>query len=231
MKHLPTDQRPREKLLARGPAALADAELLALLLRTGTAGTTILGNTFGLDGAKVFVAADAVQLFAKGGCLQSTGGIDTASGALSSDCSYGELFYESLSFTADGDEILELYCPSEGGTEVLVDRIEFNFAKLGVREGHSLMLDAAKVNADAATTNDDPSAWCEAAFGQQFLEADDEKCNYGTPGELGQCLTDPLNPPKTVCRCAGISDHGWRAAWPLLGLPLLVLRRRRTRSA
>jgi len=187
--------------------------------------------TFGLDGAKVFVAADAVQLFAKGGCLQSTGGLDTASGALSSDCSYGELFYESLSFTADGDEILELYCPSEGGTEVLVDRIEFNFAKLGVREGHSLMLDAAKVNADAATTNDDPSAWCEAAFGQQFLEADDEKCNYGTPGELGQCLTDPLNPPKTVCRCAGISDHGWRAAWPLLGLPLLVLRRRRTRSA
>ena len=42
MKHLPTDQRPREKLLARGPAALADAELLALLLRTGTAGHGVL---------------------------------------------------------------------------------------------------------------------------------------------------------------------------------------------
>jgi DNA repair protein RadC len=42
MKHLPADQRPREKLLARGPAALADAELLALLLRTGTAGTGVL---------------------------------------------------------------------------------------------------------------------------------------------------------------------------------------------
>jgi DNA repair protein RadC len=37
-KDLPNDQRPREKLLARGPAALADGELLALLLRTGLAG-------------------------------------------------------------------------------------------------------------------------------------------------------------------------------------------------
>jgi DNA repair protein RadC len=42
MKDLPADQRPREKLLGRGPAALADAELLALLLRTGTAGTGVL---------------------------------------------------------------------------------------------------------------------------------------------------------------------------------------------
>ncbi|MEP7282552.1 MAG: DNA repair protein RadC [Rubrivivax sp.] len=37
-KDLPIDQRPREKLLARGAAALADTELLALLLRTGLAG-------------------------------------------------------------------------------------------------------------------------------------------------------------------------------------------------
>jgi len=42
MKHLPADQRPREKLLAHGPAALADAELLALLLRTGTKGQGVL---------------------------------------------------------------------------------------------------------------------------------------------------------------------------------------------
>jgi len=42
MKDLPADQRPREKLLAHGAASLADAELLALLLRTGTAGTGVL---------------------------------------------------------------------------------------------------------------------------------------------------------------------------------------------
>jgi DNA repair protein RadC len=34
--------RPREKLLARGPASLADAELMALLLRTGVAGQGVL---------------------------------------------------------------------------------------------------------------------------------------------------------------------------------------------
>ncbi len=42
MKNLPPDTRPREKLLARGPGALADAELLALLLRTGIAGKGVL---------------------------------------------------------------------------------------------------------------------------------------------------------------------------------------------
>ena len=39
---LPPDARPREKLLARGPQALADAELLALLLRTGLKGLPVL---------------------------------------------------------------------------------------------------------------------------------------------------------------------------------------------
>ncbi len=42
LHHLPADARPREKLLARGPGALADAELLALLLRTGLPGLGVL---------------------------------------------------------------------------------------------------------------------------------------------------------------------------------------------
>ena len=42
MKHLPADQRPREKLLSKGAAALADHELLALLLRTGYKGCNVL---------------------------------------------------------------------------------------------------------------------------------------------------------------------------------------------
>ena len=41
-KDLPPDARPREKLLARGPAALSDVELLAILLRTGIAGKGVL---------------------------------------------------------------------------------------------------------------------------------------------------------------------------------------------
>ena len=42
IKDLPASTRPREKLLALGPAALADAELLALLLRTGFKGRPVL---------------------------------------------------------------------------------------------------------------------------------------------------------------------------------------------
>ena len=42
LKNLPHDARPREKLLARGPGALSDAELLALLLRTGMKGKNVL---------------------------------------------------------------------------------------------------------------------------------------------------------------------------------------------
>ena len=42
IKNLPPDARPREKLLARGPGALSDVELLALLLRTGIKGKGVL---------------------------------------------------------------------------------------------------------------------------------------------------------------------------------------------
>ena len=57
LKDLPADARPREKLLARGPSALSDTELLALLLRTGTRGRgvfqmadEVLGRFQGLAG-------------------------------------------------------------------------------------------------------------------------------------------------------------------------------------
>ncbi len=38
IRHWPAEERPREKLLARGAEALTDAELLAIFLRTGVAG-------------------------------------------------------------------------------------------------------------------------------------------------------------------------------------------------
>jgi len=42
IKDWPAGERPREKLLADGPSGLSDAELLAVLLRTGTRGQTAL---------------------------------------------------------------------------------------------------------------------------------------------------------------------------------------------
>jgi DNA repair protein RadC len=43
IKEWPAPERPRERLLALGPAALTDAELLALLLRHGTPGRDAVG--------------------------------------------------------------------------------------------------------------------------------------------------------------------------------------------
>lgn len=42
LKDIPVSARPRERLIAQGPAALADAELVALLLRTGVKGRSVL---------------------------------------------------------------------------------------------------------------------------------------------------------------------------------------------
>ena len=44
----PQAERPREKLLARGPEVLSDAELLAIFLRTGVAGKTAVDVARGL---------------------------------------------------------------------------------------------------------------------------------------------------------------------------------------
>jgi len=42
IKDWPKDEQPREKLLARGPAALSDAELLALFMGTGCKGLDVM---------------------------------------------------------------------------------------------------------------------------------------------------------------------------------------------
>jgi DNA repair protein RadC len=42
IRELPQDERPREKLLAHGATALTDAELIAILLRTGVPGANVI---------------------------------------------------------------------------------------------------------------------------------------------------------------------------------------------
>ncbi|MDR7094578.1 RadC family protein [Hydrogenophaga laconesensis] len=67
IKGLPNDARPREKLLARGPGALSDGELLALLLRTGISGKHVLQlaqellDRFGGIGGLLHTGADALK--------------------------------------------------------------------------------------------------------------------------------------------------------------------------
>ena len=42
IREMPQDERPREKLLAHGPDALSNAELVAILLRTGRRGMNVI---------------------------------------------------------------------------------------------------------------------------------------------------------------------------------------------
>jgi DNA repair protein RadC len=51
IKEWPVDDRPREKLLARGPSALSDAELLALIIGAGS------GRVTAVDLAKQLISA------------------------------------------------------------------------------------------------------------------------------------------------------------------------------
>ena len=65
MKDLPVDARPREKLLARGPQALSDVELLAILLRTGMVGKNVFQlseELLGPDGIAGLLQATAQSL-------------------------------------------------------------------------------------------------------------------------------------------------------------------------
>ena len=64
LKDIPADARPREKLLAQGAAALADAELIALLLRTGLLHTDVasLAQVKGLGPAKRAELAAVIEL-------------------------------------------------------------------------------------------------------------------------------------------------------------------------
>ena len=67
----PAAERPREKLLQRGPQALSDAELLAILLRTGARGKTAVDVARSLlsefEGLRGLFAAEQARLCAAPG--------------------------------------------------------------------------------------------------------------------------------------------------------------------
>jgi DNA repair protein RadC len=71
VKEMPVEERPRERLARVGPQALSTAELLAIILRTGTGGENVLAmasrilSTF--DGLGGLARADFAQLTAERG--------------------------------------------------------------------------------------------------------------------------------------------------------------------
>ena len=74
IKDMPADARPREKILARGPHALSDVELLAIVLRTGMAGK----NVFQLSAELLLPNGVAGLLQASAQSLKLTKGLGPA---------------------------------------------------------------------------------------------------------------------------------------------------------
>jgi DNA repair protein RadC len=75
IRHWPEGERPREKLLERGAAALSDAELLAIFLRTGVAGKSAVDLSRELiarfGGLRKLLAADRASFCAAKGLGQA----------------------------------------------------------------------------------------------------------------------------------------------------------------
>ena len=61
VKDIPLDDRPREKLILRGSQNLTDAELLAILLRTGTKGVSVIEVAQKLISKHINIAQLALQ--------------------------------------------------------------------------------------------------------------------------------------------------------------------------
>ncbi|NDY91517.1 RadC family protein [Ideonella livida] len=101
LKDLPAALRPREKLLAHGASALADAELLALLLRTGLAGKGVLqlaedllARQGGLAGLLQAQAADFRRIKGLGPakCAELAAVVEIARRALAQELQRGPVF-------------------------------------------------------------------------------------------------------------------------------------------
>ena len=71
IKDWPADERPREKLLNKGAAALSDAELLAIFLRTGVTGKSAVEMARDLltdfDGLRALLESDKTSFCAQHG--------------------------------------------------------------------------------------------------------------------------------------------------------------------
>ena len=163
-------------------------------------------------GGEVRIEAGAVGLFTQGGCLDAIRGEERP-------CTWGEIVVSSLSFTED-PEVLTLRCPDGAGNSVVVDTFAYDAARSALRGGRALVYDGG-----SAEGNDSPEDWCEAASDECYLRDDRGRCNYGTPGTLGQCRTALLDVGESGpgIRCSAAGGGG------AFGLLLIVgaLRRRR----
>lgn len=166
------------------------------VLREGTSGSGCLingvqvaGNCFTLPtSTPVSVAAGDFALLANDAAYLSS----TCSISAKADTS-------TVTLNNSGQETMDLYCPGESGTLVLITSMSYRWDTLGGTKGQSWQLSQeALVSGDASN----PSSWCLAAI------PDLQTCStvvngatvtdYGTPGTMNVCPVYVPPPPVPV---------------------------------
>lgn len=113
VKELPIDDRPREKLVLRGAQNLSDAELIAILLRTGKKGTSVieLSQTLLQDNNLALLATKSTEYFTKiTGIGKDKAATLSAAFELARRIKANEKWYSNKKITCPED-IAELFIP------------------------------------------------------------------------------------------------------------------------
>ncbi|PID57929.1 MAG: hypothetical protein CR986_08405 [Ignavibacteriae bacterium] len=113
VKELPIDDRPREKLILKGPQSLSDAELIAILLRTGTKGKSVLEISQSLikKNNLAVLAAKSVEFFTKSvGIGKDKAATLAAAFELSRRIKLSEKWFSNKQITSPND-VAEIFIP------------------------------------------------------------------------------------------------------------------------
>lgn len=116
VKELPIDDRPREKLILRGAQSLSDAELIAILLRTGTKGKSVVEVAQSLltQNNLSLLASKSVESFTKSiGIGKDKAAILAAAFELSRRIKSSEKWYSKKKICSPED-IAEIFIPLLG---------------------------------------------------------------------------------------------------------------------
>ena len=113
LKELPFDDRPREKLYLRGVDNLSNAELIAILLRTGTKGRSVIeiAQQLLLSDNLAILASKSVEYFTKiEGIGKDKAAVLASSFELARRIKNSEKWYSRIKITSPED-LAELFIP------------------------------------------------------------------------------------------------------------------------
>ncbi len=113
VKELPLDDRPREKLILKGPHSLSDAELIAILLRTGTKGKSVIQIAQELvkkNGLAILASGSVASFTKNSGIGKDKAATLAAAFELARRVKFNEKWYSNKKITSP-EELAEIFIP------------------------------------------------------------------------------------------------------------------------